>query len=135
MVATYFQRFFKWPGAPKKEPQGQPNVIFRVSFVDLCPNVVQGKGNPGGAQGSPKGVQGGAKRAPRETKGDPKRVQGNPKGFQGEPRGTKNRSRGAPAGHGSGKAAGSWMYIYMYIIYIHEELYRNSKKKGNCLGI
>ena len=77
MTVTHFQRFFMWPGAPKKELKRQPNFIFCVSFFDLGPN----------------GVQGAPRRCPRE----PKRNPGEPKRGPGE----------APEGQGGGKAAGN----------------------------
>ena len=107
MIVTHFQKFFRWPGADKKEPKGQPDFIFCVSFFDLCPNVVQG----------------GPRRCPRETKRGPGGAKGDPKGVQRRPRRSQKRSRGSPGGpkrgpggapgaHGGGKAAGNWIYIY-----------------------
>ena len=94
MIVTHFQKFFKWPGAPKKEPKGQPNFIFCVSFFDLGPNGVQGGSRR--CPREPKRGPGGPKRGPREAKGDPKGIQGNQKGAQGEPRGTQKGAPEAP---------------------------------------
>ena len=109
MRVTHFQLFFQCPGAPKKEPKGQPNFIFCVSFFDLCPNGVQGE--PRRCPREPKKGPGGPKRNPREAKGDPEGFQGNPKGVQGEPRGTKKESRGSPGRARWWKAAGNWIHI------------------------
>ena len=93
MIVTHFQRFFRCPGAPKKEPKGQPNFICCVSFFDLGPNGVQGASRR--CPREPKRNPGGPKRGPREAKGDPKGIQGNQKGAKGEPRGAQ---KGAPEG-------------------------------------
>ena len=94
MTVTHFQWFFMCPGAPKKDPKGQPNFIFCVSFFDLGPNRVQwgSRRCPRESKRSP----GGPKRGPREAKGDPKGVQGNQKGAQGEPRGAQKGAPEAP---------------------------------------
>ena len=94
MTVTHFQRFFRCPGAPKKEPKGQPHFIFCVSFFDLGPNGVQGASRR--CPREPKRSPGGPKRGPREAKGDPKGVQGNQKGAQGEPRGAQKGAPEAP---------------------------------------
>ena len=100
IIVTHFQKFFRWPGAPKKDPKGRPNVILLVSFFVLGPNGVQG--GPRRCPRKPKRGPGGPKRNPRHGKGNPKRVQGDPKGVQGEPRGTEKGSR---------KAAGNWIFL------------------------
>ena len=94
MIVTHFQKFFKWPGAPKKEPKGQPNVIFCVSFFDLGPNGVQGASRR--CPREPKRNPGGPKRGAREAKGEPKGVQRNQKGAQGEPRRAQKGTPEAP---------------------------------------
>ena len=93
MIVTHFQRFFRWPGAPKMDPKRRPNFIFFVSFFVLGPRWVHGA--PRRCPRGPKRGPGGPKRNPREAKGDPKGVQGNPKGVQGEPRRTQKGSRGS----------------------------------------
>ena len=94
MTVTHFQCFFMCPGAPKKDPKGQPNFIFCVSFFDLGPNRVQwgSRRCPRESKRSP----GGPKRSPREAKGDPKGIQGNQKGAQGELRGTQREPQRRP---------------------------------------
>ena len=94
MIVTHFQKFFKWPGAPKKEPKGQPDFIFCVSFFDLGPNGVQGGSRR--CPREPKRGPGGPKRGPREAKGDPKGIQGNQKGAQWEPGVLKREPRRRP---------------------------------------
>ena len=73
------QVFFQCPGAPKKKPKGQPNVICCVSSFDLCLNGVQGE--------------------PRWCPRKPKRVS----------RAFKKGPEGAQGGHGGGEAAGKWI--------------------------
>ena len=80
MIVTHFQEFFMSPGAPKKEPKGQPNFICCVSFFDLGPN----------------GVQGGSRRCPREPKRGPGGPKRGPRGTQKESRGTTKAPRGSP---------------------------------------
>ena len=94
MIVTHFQWFFMCPGAPKKDPKGQPNFIFCVSFFDLGPNGVQGGSRR--CPREPKRGPGGPKRGPREAKGDPKGIQGNQKGAQGELRGTQREPQRRP---------------------------------------
>ena len=108
MMVTHFQKLFKWPGAPKKEPKGQSHFMFCVSFFNLCPKGVQGE--PRGCPRDPKRDPGGPKRNPREAKGDPKGVQGHPRGSPGTAQGTQKGSWGICSGHGGGKAAGSGIY-------------------------
>ena len=94
MIVTHFQRFLKWPGAPKMEPKGQPDFIFLLSFFVLGPSGVQGGSRR--CPREPKRGPGGPKRGPREAKGDPKGIQGNQKGAQGESRGTQKGAPEAP---------------------------------------
>ena len=75
MIVTHFQKFFKWPGAPKMEPKGQPDFIFLLSFFVLGPSGVQGGSRR--CPREPKRGPGVTKRDPKEAKGDPKEVQGN----------------------------------------------------------
>ena len=100
-IVTHFQKCFMWPGAPKKEPKGQPNFICCVSFFDLGPNGVQGASRR--CPREPKRSPGGPKRGPRDAKGAPKGIQGNQKGAQG----TQKGSWGICSGHGGGEAAGN----------------------------
>ena len=130
MTVTHFQRFFRCPGAPKKEPKGQPDFIFCVSFFDLGPNGVQGASRR--CPREPKRSPGGPKRGPREAKGDPKGVQGNQKGAQGEPRGAQKGAPEAPRvpkrvlGSVQGTVAGRPQaigYIYIYICYTYIDMF------------
>ena len=75
MIVTYFQKLFRCPGAPKKEPKGQPHFIFFASFFVLGPYGGWSSRCPR----EPRKAPGGPKRSPREAKGDPKGIQGNPK--------------------------------------------------------
>ena len=124
MIVTHFQRFFMCPGAPKKEPKGQPNFICCVSFFDLGPNGAQGgvqevpKGTQKGSRGTQKGSkggQGGPKRNPGEPKRRPGGAQGYPKGSPRGAQGTQKGSWGICLRHGGGKTAGNWINILIYV--------------------
>jgi hypothetical protein len=85
MTVTHFQLFFLCPGVPKKDPQGQPNFIFLLSFFVL---------GSSGIRGGSSEVQGGPRRCPRESKNGPRGVQEVPKGVQRRSRCTNLGPRG-----------------------------------------
>ena len=118
MIVTHFQRFFRCPGVPKKDPLGQPNFICLLFFFVLGSSGVQGAPRrcPREPKRGPWGWEGGPKKDPGEAKGDPKGIQGNPKGVQGEPRKTQKGGQGEPwEGTVAGRPQASGIYIYIYI--------------------
>ena len=94
MIVKHFQRFFRCPGAPKKDPKGRPNfIVFRI-FSSWAP--IGSKGRPRSVQGSPQGVQGEPQRHPREPKRAPGGAQEVPMGAQRMPKGAQGSPKGYP---------------------------------------
>jgi hypothetical protein len=87
MTVTHFQLFFLCPGVAKKDPKGQPNFIFLLSFFVL---------GSSGIRGGSSGVPGEPRRCPRESKKGPRGVQEVPKGVQKRSRWSPRGAQGSP---------------------------------------